>query len=278
MTFSVSSGGARSYGDDSALVSVLSIWSWSETTGAKAFLPLMLDIIMEIGMEPDQVFFDLPSLSNTKYYAFKNFQSKIIEISEQMAWLCIEKIKNKERPRIRHREYAKHFIDVKCRRILQQFNVAFEDHLEFNNPLYFSDIVRRVSTLVTPCYAFATRIPQNFDVPMFLYGVGEGERGERFRPQLERMKREWGADVTAKTHCTHRIRDLYAHNFLNRSHLDSPVHSGGHVSSWEEFIARSGFGTLTPVTSHLWRWSLSGPEIAACRPILLASEKLVMSV
>ncbi len=277
MTLSVSSGGTRSYGNDSAPVSVLSIWSWPETTGAEAFLPLILGIAMEIGLEPDQGFFDLPRLSNLKYYTFKNFIIKAAEVSERIAWIKVEKIKNKEKPRMPGYEYAKHFVDVKCRRTFQQLNITFEDHLEFYNPIYLSDIVRRVSTLVTPCYAFATRIPQSHNVGLFLAGVGEGERGERFRPQLERMKREWGADVTARTHCTHRIRDLYTHNFLNRSHLDSPVRSGRRESTWAEFIARSGFGTLTPVTGHLWRWSLSDDEIAACRPILLSAGRLVMS-
>ncbi len=173
--------------------------------------------------------------------------------------------------------YPNFYIEITNIKLYQCIFIYFEDHLEFYNPIYLSDIVRRVSTLVTPCYAFATRIPQSHNVGLFLAGVGEGERGERFRPQLERMKREWGADVTAKTHCTHRIRDLYTHNFLNRSHLDSPIRSGRRESSWEEFITRSGFGSLTPVTGHLWRWSLTDDEIAACRPILLSSGRLVMS-
>lgn len=277
MTFSVSSGGTRSYGNDSASVSVLSIWSWSEKNGAEAFFPLLLDIWSEIGLEPDEGFYDSPAHANLKYYKFKTLVSKLQENKSHLYWIKLEYIKNKSRPRLRGYEYPRHFIDAKCRISYQHMNVAFEDHLEFYNPLYLSDIVRRVSALVTPCYAFATRIPQSHDVPMFLYGVGEGERGERFRPQLERMKREWGADVTARTHCTHRIRDLYTHNFLNRSHLDSPVRSGRRESTWAEFIARSGFGTLTPVTGHLWRWSLSDDELAACRPILLSAGRLVMS-
>ncbi len=277
MTLSVSSGGNRSYGNDQTLVSVLSIWSWPETISAKTFFPFMLDLAREIDMKPSQGFYSIPSLSNLKYYSFMNFSSKLELVLDHINWLKIENIKNIERPRFRRREYSKHFVDTECRKSDQHMNVAFEDHLELYNPLYLSDIVRRVSALVTPCYAFATRIPQSHNVGLFLAGVGEGERGERFRPQLERMKREWGADVTARTHCTHRIRDLYTHNFLNRSHLDSPVRSGRRESTWAEFIARSGFGSLTPVTGHLWRWSLTDDEIAACRPTLLSSGKLVMS-
>ncbi|MBK8458227.1 MAG: hypothetical protein IPL47_14925 [Phyllobacteriaceae bacterium] len=259
------------------MVSVLSIWSWPETTGAEAFFPLMVDIAGEIGMEPDQGFYGVPSNLNLKYYTMKNLKSKLSEVNDRIHWLGIEKVTNRSKPRVESTEYYSHFIDVECRKSEKHMNVVFEGHLEFYNPLYLSDIVRRVSALVTPCYAFATRIPQSVDVPMFLYGVGEGERGQRFRPQLERMKKEWGGDIAAGTHCIDRIRDLYTHNFLNRTHLASPVRSGGRVSSWKEFIERAGFGTLTPVTEHLWRWSLDDDEIAACRPTLLASGKLVMS-
>lgn len=264
--------------EDKSEIFVLSLWSWPEQVGAEAFYDLIKSVIDELGANPTDGFMSSDNWPKMKELRAENIYKRMNENTEKLVWFGLGEVKNRGKGVSRSQVYDKFFIEAKCRTLQRSFQMGFEDGDEFRNPLYLSSIVRRVSEIVSPCYGFATRIPQYYYPLFFLAGVGEGHTGARWRPERETRTRDWGGDITAGNHCRDRIRDLFEYNYLNADHLSSQFRHGGRNITFGDFIRNSGIGSLTEVTSDLWCWSVPTDRIPMIRPVLMGAQKLVVTV